>query len=152
MEKFKEGVSGLLSILFIMFIWALFFEPTVNKTAMATLYPRWGQVMESPEIVINNTHIRYKNMTDQQMAALQGFMIDWSLTEEGESERVIFINRVENRIEWRSPLRQGFIVDASVQASFKLLASQLTEHVFGGIEVEIHLCDDNFDTKYLILK
>lgn len=97
-----------------------------------------------------STELYYtKNVTETQAKALGDFLVESSFTE-GDDTKTVQINKEGDVYEFRMVVKDSYIDDEDYAETVALYASFISEGVFDGKEVEVHLCDDKINTLKVI--
>jgi len=88
-------------------------------------------------------------VTEAEADALGAYLIE-SEVADGE-EKTVQLNKTGKTYEFRMVIKKGVEKDPEIISLFKVYANELSENVFKGAPVEIHLCDDELETIQVVV-
>ena len=87
-------------------------------------------------------------ITEDEVDVLGAFLITEGFAD-GEV-KTVQLNRTGRTYEFRAVVRSGFEQDPEIREMFEDVALALSEYVFNGAPVDVHLCDDRLQTLVVI--
>ena len=97
------------------------------------------------EKYFNGTQLFYtSNVTEREADRLGQFLIDWGFAD-GEY-KTVQLNKTGNTYEFRMVVKTGIENDPVFRDVFRLATIELSDGVFDGANVDIHLCNDRLKT------
>ncbi|MBP1924788.1 hypothetical protein J2Z76_000641 [Sedimentibacter acidaminivorans] len=99
----------------------------------------------------NNELYYTENVTVEEAQVLGDYLVKQDFFADDGNLRSIQLNKAGNTYEVRIIIKKGLEEDQSVIDSMEFLATDLSINVFNNKDIDIHLCDDNFETLRVVL-
>ncbi|MBF8984015.1 hypothetical protein IZY60_10735 [Lutibacter sp. B2] len=99
----------------------------------------------------NNELYYTDNVTVEEAQALGDYLVKQNFFENDGNLRSIQLNKSGTTYEFRMIIKKGLEQDQSTIDSMKLFATDLSSSVFNNKDIDIHLCDENFETLRVVL-
>ena len=97
------------------------------------------------EKTFNGTQLFYtSSVTENEVNRLGQYLIDEGFAD-GDYKSVQ-LNKTGNTYEFRMVVKKGLENDQQYREIFRYFTAELSEYVFNGANVDIHLCDDSLKT------
>jgi hypothetical protein len=84
------------------------------------------------------------NITETEANSMGNFLIESEFAD-GE-EKTVQLNKSGNTYEFRMVVKTGIEQDSEYSELGKLMAAEISSGVFNGAQVDLHFCDENFET------
>ncbi len=97
------------------------------------------------EKTFNGVQLFYtSSISEAEADSLGNFLIQSEFAD--GSEKTVQLTKSGNTYEFRMVVKKGIETDNEFAKIFKQFASDLSEYVFNGAQVDLHGCDDNLET------
>jgi hypothetical protein len=94
---------------------------------------------------VNQADLYYTSAVSIEDAArLQNFLIQSKIC--GDKQISMQLTKSGKMLQFRMVVKPGFDKDESYLSTVQEMGATLSAHVFGGVPLEVHLCDDQFRT------
>ncbi len=99
----------------------------------------------------NGSELYYKSpATEQEAKALGEYLSDAGWFDVGKPVKTVQLLKIAGVYQVRFPVKEGYDKDEDYLNTCKLMAQEISEGVFEGKTVEIHLCDNNLNTLVVV--
>jgi hypothetical protein len=99
----------------------------------------------------NNELYYTENVTVEEAQSLGDYLVSQDFFADDGNLRSIQLNKSGTTYEFRMIIKKGLEQDESVIDSMEFLATDLSSNVFDNKDLDIHLCDENFETLRVVL-
>lgn len=100
----------------------------------------------------DNNELYYTDIVKVSEAqALGDYLINEGFFKEDDNERSVQLDKTGTTYEFRMVIKKGLEQDDDTISLMKIFTKELSEHVFDGAIVDIHLCDDTFETLRVVV-
>jgi hypothetical protein len=97
----------------------------------------------------NGTQVYYKSpITKDVVNKLGEYLIDSEFAD--GDEKTVQLLKTGNTYEFRMVVKKGIEQDQEYKNIFRFFAAELSEDVFSGAKVDIHLCDEHLKTLVVV--
>jgi hypothetical protein len=94
----------------------------------------------------NNELYYTESVTVKQAQALGDYLVKGEFFAADDNKRTIQLNKTGSTLEFRMVVKTGLDQDQATIDTMKTIAADLSENVFNGETVDVHLCDDTLKT------
>jgi len=100
----------------------------------------------------DNNELYYTNIVKASEAqALGDYLINEGFFKRDDNERSVQLDKTGTTYEFRIVIKKGLEQDDDTIDIMKIFTTELSENVFDGANVDIHLCDDAFKTLRVVV-
>ena len=99
----------------------------------------------------NNELYYTEAVTVEEAQALGDYLVQQEFFANDGNLRSIQLNKTGNTYEFRMIVKKGLEQDQNVIESMEFLASDLSSNVFNNEDLDVHLCDENFEILRVVL-
>jgi uncharacterized protein (DUF2267 family) len=99
----------------------------------------------------NNQLYYTTNVKEEEAKALGDYLVKQEFFVEDGNNRSAQLNKNGSTYEFRIVVKTGLDQDQDTIDTMKVVAADLSENVFGGETVDIHLCDDTLETLRVVI-
>lgn len=100
----------------------------------------------------DNNELYYTDIVKVSKAqALGDYLINEGFFKEDDNERSVQLDKTGTTYEFRIVIKKGLEQDDDTIDILKIFTTELSDNVFDGASVDIHLCDDTFKTLRVVV-
>lgn len=99
----------------------------------------------------NNELYYTESVTSEQAQALGDYLVKGEFFANDGNDRTVQLNKTGSTYEFRMVVKKGLDQDQGTIDLMKTVAAELSENVFKGENVDIHLCDDTLKTLRVVV-
>ena len=99
----------------------------------------------------NNELYYTTNVKEEEAKALGDYLVKGEFFANDSNERTVQLNKSGSTYEFRMVVKEGLDKDQATIDLMKAVAAELSEAVFNGATVDVHLCDDTLKTLRVVI-
>lgn len=90
-------------------------------------------------------------VTSKEAQALGDYLVKIGIFADDSNTRSVQLNKDGSTYEFRMVVKKGLEQDQTVVEAMKIISLDLSNTIFNGAPVDIHLCDDKFETLRVVI-